>query len=164
MSEEKISPEEFNKLYDEVLELTKGLTEIDRHGRGGTTLGELFASPSFGEGLSSIYSDPLYIENSVNDYLEWWCGERDVWYSSRGRLLKGTWRAPGIAGLGKQNEYGEEVPGPEEIGLRASRAEGMTERKAEHRIAALYEHAKLCLDIAEAFEQRLEDEAWPRPR
>jgi hypothetical protein len=158
--------EEFDRLYGEFLDLAKELQGIDRHGRGGTTIGELFASDAFAEGLMAVYEDPLYIQSQVEKYLEWWCGERDTWSPTEGNLLSSTagpsLGVPGITMLGKENRNGEELPSPQEIGLRASRAKSMTPRKAEPRITELYEHAKLCLDLAEAFEKRLEDEGGIR--
>jgi hypothetical protein len=166
MSEEKISREEFDQLFVELQEYSKELAEHDRHERGGTTIGEMFSGESpVGEGFAdawvSIFRDPEYLKEHVNRYLDWWCGERGGWHQNEGNFLKSL-RPPGIALLGLKDRFGNPVQTPEEIGMRASRAKSMTHRKAEHRIPELYEIAKLLIDLADVFEQRLEDEAGIR--
>lgn len=161
MSEEKISRQEFDRLWQEFLKLAERLREKDRHDRGGTTIGEM-ESDALGEGIVSVLQDPEYIRSEVKRRLDWWLGDREDWGGFQSHLLVDFQRPPGIGMLGKTSRYGEPFPEPAELGTRASRAEDMTEREAERCIALLIENASVCLDLAEAFEQRLQSEGGIR--
>jgi hypothetical protein len=162
MGEEKLSREEFDALWGAYLVFARQLREKDRHGRGGTTLGEAMQSGAFAYAAIQVLNDPAYITKQVTNHLNWWLGERDVWGARRSEFLINRRSPPGVAVLGKKSMDGEPYPGPEEVGLGAARAPSMTEAKAEHRIKALEELAALCLDLADAFEKRLEDEGGIR--
>lgn len=165
MSEQRISREDFDALWQAYLVFARQLREKDRHERGGTTLGEAAESGSLGDALVAVFGDPAYITMQVNDHLYWWLGERDVWGARRSPFFAEFHHPPGIAVLGKVGKHcrpGEQFPDPEEVGLRAARAPSMTESKATHRIAGLEELAALCLDLAAAFEARLENEGGIR--
>jgi len=152
---EKVSREEFDRLWGAYVDLAQRLSGRDRHARGGTTLGEMFNSEGFADAWVEMLCDPEYIRRQVAQNLETWLGEHDGKYSMDGWLQR-VGLGVGITNLGEVGRYGESVLHPTELGRRAARAPSMTERKAEHRIARLIDNAKLCLDLAEAFEQRLQ--------
>jgi hypothetical protein len=164
VSEGKISREEFDALWEAYRAFAAQLRERDRHERGGTTLGEIAASGEFAEALVSVLSDPALIRHEVNSRLNYWLGERDGWggYRHESPFLADYGSPPGIAMLGKTGRFGRAFPEPHEVSARASRAERMTEVKAENRIKALEELAALCLELAEAFVERLKNEAGIR--
>lgn len=159
---ERISYEEFERLQAAVLEFAIRLRGKDRHERGGTTLGEMYASDAFAEAWVSLLTDPEYIRREVAQNLERWLGERGGKYSDEGWLEREVLRV-GIAKLGEAKRYeGGRQPTAVELGSRAARAPSMTEAKAEHRTNLLRENAKLCLDLADAFEERLQNEGGIR--
>ncbi len=161
MSEKKISREEFDKLWRGYLELARNLREKDRHGRGGTTFGEMIGSQAFAEAWIGVLTDPEYIRREVAQRLERWLGERGGKYSDDGWLEK-EGLGPGIAKLGATSRGGKPFPHPLELGQRAARAPSMTAQKAEQTIKLLRENATLCNALAEAFEERLKAEGGIR--
>ncbi len=160
MSEEKISREEFERLQGALVELAKKLREKDRHERGGTTVGEM--GGGLGEAMMAVLQDPEYIRGNVAMHLAWWLGDREKSYSSEGQLKRDYTSPPGIVMLGTQGRFGYAFMGPEEVAERALRRRELTDRKAEHRINSLRENAKLCLDLADAFKERLQNEGGIR--
>jgi hypothetical protein len=155
MAEEKIGREDFDALWGAFLAFARQLREKDRHGRGGTTIDEALQGGAFGEALIEILTDPLYISHQVKRHLEWWLGERDVWGGHPSPFLSEGYQ-PGIAMLGKTKGMDGVFSEPEELARRASRA--MSDEKAIGRIMELEELGALCLDLAAAFEERLDGE------
>jgi hypothetical protein len=163
MTDAKLSKEEFDKLFAAYSRLAERLRETDRHGRGGTTLGEIFDSDAFVEGMIAVVSDPAYKRSQVKFMLEVWLGDkREEWSPGRGRLSDDVFMPCGIAMLGKTSRFGRVYPEASELGARAARHRSMTQEIAANRIADLRELAKLCGDLAEAFEKRLEEEGGIR--
>lgn len=155
MTGEKISREEFDRLQEAYLELAVRLREGDRHARGGTTIRESVQNGTFVDALIELLNDPEHIRREVARRAELWLGERGGKYSSEG------WLARGVLGTGKVGDY-ETSPTPTELGTRAARAQSMTERKAGRCVDSLRESAKLCFDLAHAFEARLQAEGGIR--
>lgn len=159
---EKVTREEFEQLHESFIEFAVQLQERDRHGRGGTTFGEMAKTDAFADALYSILTDPEYVRREVARKLDSWLGERDGKFSDEGWLER-EYLGMNIAKLGEKKQYeSERHPTPEELGTRASRAANMTEAKAKRLIEHLTENAALCLDLAEAFENRLEEEGGIR--
>lgn len=157
-----ISREEFDALWEAYLDFALRLQEKDRHERGGTTLGELWDSEEFGEAFISVLRDPAYISHQVAGHLRWWLGERDAWGAKESELVRNYGYPPGIIMLGREDTYGQPLPTPQEVARRAARAKSMGTLKGENRVRELTELATLCLDLADAFEGRLEAEGGIR--
>lgn len=162
MGEQQVSREEFQELWEAYQDLAKDLSEKDRHQRGGTTMGEIFNSPGVAEAWISVLSDPAYIRYHVAFMLEVWLGNRDEWGVQTAKLASDLRSPPGIAALGKGSPKWSVYADPVQLGRRAARHRSMTAEKARNRIADLEDAAQLCGSLAEAFEQRLADEAGLR--
>ncbi len=141
--------EEFVRLRSEVKELVANLKEKDRHERGGITLGEMLDSGALAEAMVATAADPKYIRRQVRSYLESWLGDPESRVLAEG-MFTNRYSIP-INALDDQ---------PEHVGTYAARAIG--ERKARNRIETLRASAKLCGDLASAFEARLREEGTIR--
>jgi hypothetical protein len=157
--------EEFDALSREVIDYQARLSEWQRHGRGGTTLGEMIDSGALAEGFVRLVSDPSFQQREVRRNLKRWLGDPEQeWEYSRERgMLYNIYNVCINLVGGASEEYVPDplTAGPAELGARAGRV--LTERKARTRIERLRETARQAGKLADDYEKRLDEERAIRP-
>jgi len=157
--------EEFDALSREVIDYQARLSEWQRHGRGGTTLGEMIDSGALAEGFVRLVSDPSYEQREVRRKLKRWFGdpEQEWEYSRPGGMLYNIYDVCINLVGGSSEDYVPDplAASPAELGARAGRV--LTERKARTRIERLRETARQAGKLADDYEKRLDEERAIRP-